>query len=108
MLEDGLDRATFDEEREHHPATATAVARIWQRRDREPPELFASLIQTPNTSKGVVRRKWAAALFSTCCLLEQGMNEGVRTHEGDCETQRLGGCFNENAVDDGPVAANGK
>jgi hypothetical protein len=23
---DGLDRATFDEEREHHPATATAVA----------------------------------------------------------------------------------
>jgi hypothetical protein len=26
VLEDGLDRATFDEEREHHPATATAVA----------------------------------------------------------------------------------
>ncbi len=26
VLEDGLDRAAFDEEREHHPATATAVA----------------------------------------------------------------------------------
>jgi len=26
VLEDGLDRATFDQQREHHPATATAVA----------------------------------------------------------------------------------
>src|SRR5712692_11460739 len=26
VLEDGPDRATLDEEREHHPATATAVA----------------------------------------------------------------------------------
>jgi hypothetical protein len=26
VLEDGLDRAAFDEERDHHPATATAVA----------------------------------------------------------------------------------
>src|SRR5713101_4483715 len=26
VFEDGLDRAAFDEERDHHPATATAVA----------------------------------------------------------------------------------